>query len=83
MLPHVLNLSFARVDADALMVAWRGLVAVSSGAACAAEGRRRSHVLAAMGLPDEAADGAVRLSWSHQTPDPDWARVVEAVKRLR
>ena len=79
----MLNLSFAEVDADALMVAWRGLVAVSSGAACAAEGRRKSHVLAAMGLSEEAAEGAVRLSWSHRTPDPDWARVVEAVQRLR
>ncbi len=82
-LPHVLNLSFARVDADALMVAWRGLVAVSTGAACAAEGRRKSHVLAAMGLPEEMAQGAVRLSWSHLTPEPDWASVVEAVERLR
>ena len=82
-LPHVLNLSFAGVDADALMVAWRGLVAVSSGAACTATERTVSHVLAAMGLPEEAARGAVRLSWSHQTPEPDWAQVVEAVRLLR
>jgi cysteine desulfurase len=79
----VVNLSFSGIDADALMVVWRGLVAVSTGAACAAEGHRTSHVLAAMGLPDEAAQGAVRLSWCHLTPEPDWTRMVEAVRRLR
>ena len=82
-LPHVLNLSFAGVDADALMVAWRGLVAVSTGAACTAERRGTSHVLAAMGVADEVAQGAVRLSWSHRTPEPDWTRLVEAVRLLR
>jgi len=82
-LPHVLNLSFAGVDADALMVAWRGLVAVSTGAACTTERRGTSHVLAAMGVADEVAQGAVRLSWSHRTPEPDWTRLVEAVRLLR
>jgi cysteine desulfurase len=82
-LPHVINLSFPGIDADALIVVWRTLVAVSTGAACAAGGRRMSHVLAAMGLSDEAARGALRLSWSHRTPEPDWARMVEAAARLR
>jgi cysteine desulfurase len=90
-LPHVLNLSFAGVSSEALMVAWRGLVAVSNGAACTAReyagrhaGRHAgSHVLRAMGASDDAVRGAVRLSWSHRTPEPEWERVVAAVRRLR
>lgn len=82
-LPHVLNLSFAGIDSEALMVAWRGLIAVSNGAACSSQGYHDSHVLRAMGLPEEAIRGAVRLSWCHRTEEPDWERVVEAVGRLR
>lgn len=83
MLPHVLDLSFPGVDAEALMVAWKGVIAVSNGAACAAQGHRGSHVLRAMGVTEEEMDGAVRLSWSHVTEDPDWGRVVNAVKALK
>ena len=82
-LPHVLNLSLPGIDAEALMVAWRGLVAISNGSACTSRGHRLSHVLRAMGVPDEEMHGAVRLSWSHATPDPDWHRVMEAARRLR
>jgi cysteine desulfurase len=82
-LPHVLNLSFAGIDSEALMVAWRGLLAVSNGAACSSRGYHGSHVLRAMGLGEEAMAGAVRLSWSHRTEEPDWGRVVEAVQCLR
>lgn len=81
-LPHVLNLSFPGIDAEALMVAWKGVIAVSNGAACTAQGYRGSHVLRAMGATQEVRDGAVRLSWSHRTEEPDWGRVVEAVRGL-
>jgi cysteine desulfurase len=82
-MPHVLNLSFPRVDSEALMVAWRGLIAVSNGAACSSRGHRGSHVLRAMGLPEDAIQGAVRLSWSHRTPALDWTAVTDAARRLR
>jgi cysteine desulfurase len=81
-LPHVLNLSFHGVDADALMLGWKGILAVSNGAACTAQGYTGSHVLRAMGVGDAAVRGAVRLSWSHRTPDPPWAEVARAVRRL-
>jgi cysteine desulfurase len=81
-LPHVLSVSFPGVDAEALMVAWKGIIAASKGAACAAQGHERSHVLRAMSVPDTLLDGAVRLSWSHDTREPAWDRVVEAVRRL-
>jgi cysteine sulfinate desulfinase/cysteine desulfurase-like protein len=40
-------------------------------------------VLEAMGVAGSEIQSAVRLSWSHRTPEPDWARVVQAVRRLR
>lgn len=81
-LPHVLNVSLAGVDAEAVMVAWRGLLAVSNGSACTAASYEPSHVLVAMQVPDDQIQGAVRLSWSHQTPPVDWHEAVARVQAL-
>ena len=60
------------------------MVAISNGSACtSSEEKRHSHVLKAMGVPKWVLDGAVRLSWCHETPAVDWERVVEVVGRLR
>ena len=55
-LPGNLNLSFAYVDGEALMMAMRD-VAVSSGAACTSANPEPSHVLLAMGLDEEHGPG--------------------------
>jgi cysteine desulfurase len=57
-------------------------VMVSAGAACSSGKVKRSHVLAAMGVPPEAADNAIRISlgWSTQAADID--HLVEAWGRL-
>lgn len=81
-LPHVMSMSLPGVDAEALMLAWKGLIAISNGAACTSRGHRESHVLRAMGVPEAEREGAVRLSWSHATPEPDWPRIVAAARRL-
>jgi cysteine desulfurase len=47
-LPHVVNLSIPGADAEAVMVAWRDLVAVSNGSACTSASYEPSHVLVAM-----------------------------------
>jgi cysteine desulfurase len=82
-LPQVLNVSFPGIDAEAAIVATKDLVAISNGSACSSGGFERSHVLAAMGLDDSRVDGALRISWCHQTPEPDWASFVERVSALR
>jgi cysteine desulfurase len=79
-LPHILNLSFPGRDAEAVIEAWADLAAVSDGAACTTQSRTCSHVLAAMGLPPERRDGAVRLSWCHLTPEPDVAAMAAALR---
>lgn len=82
MLPHVVNLSFPHLDSEAVMVALKGLVAVSNGSACTSASYQPSHVLKAMGLDDEETQGALRISWCHMTEDVDWESVVGAIKRL-
>ena len=36
-----------------------------------------------IGLEDVAVSGAVRPSWCHLTPEPDWLAFVDAVKSLQ
>lgn len=81
-MPHVLNVSFPGVDSEALMVAWKGLLAVSNGSACTSHSYEPSHVLKAMGVPDEDIQGAVRLSWGYGTGEVEWGKVVGAAQCL-
>ncbi|NJP96641.1 cysteine desulfurase DndA [Nonomuraea sp. FMUSA5-5] len=79
-LPHVVNLSLPGLDSEAVMVAWRGLLAVSNGSACTSASYEPSHVLTAMSLPEDNIRSALRLSWTHMTESVEWA---EAVSRLQ
>ena len=81
-LPQVLNLSFIGIDAEAAIVATKDLVAISNGSACLSQSYERSHVLVAMQLDDSRIDSAVRMSWCHLTPDPDWATFVSRLSPL-
>jgi cysteine desulfurase len=65
-------------------------VAVSSGAACSSGKVTPSHVLAAMGVPAELAQGAIRLSLGYSSTDRDielflkaWAKLAEALYKSR
>ena len=81
-LPHVLNFSVEGVDAEALMVALKDLIAVSNGSACTSQSYEPSHVLTAMGLSETEIAGAVRMSWCHMTPDVDWPAVAGRIASL-
>ncbi|WP_420415731.1 cysteine desulfurase DndA [Marinovum algicola] len=80
---HVLNFSVPGLDSEAIMVALKGVAAVSNGSACTSQSYTPSHVLEAMGLPDEAIAGAIRVSWSHLTPDVDWPLLAAQIDALR
>ena len=62
-------------------------VCASAASACAAGAMEPSHVLAAMGVPNALAFGALRLTLGHSTTEADIHRgieaVVAAVRRLR
>lgn len=81
--PHILNLSFPGLPSEPAIEALRDIVAISNGAACASATQTCSHVLGAMALENDQIEGALRLSWCHLTPQPDWPRFVEAIQRLR
>jgi cysteine desulfurase len=57
-------------------------IAVSSGSACSSGKVQPSHVLEAMGLGPELAEGAVRLSLGWSTSDADVDRCLEAWRKL-
>lgn len=82
-LPHVLNLSIPGLDSEAVMLAWKGLAAVSNGSACTSHSYEPSHVLHAMALADSRIRGAIRISWCHLTPEAPWTNLVEALSQLR
>jgi cysteine desulfurase len=80
--PHILNLAIPGLDAEEVIEAWSDLAAISNGSACTSQSTTCSHVLSAMGFTGDRAAGAVRLSWCHTTPTPDWGGMVEAIRPL-
>jgi cysteine desulfurase len=73
-----LNLSFAYVDGEALMMAMRE-VAVSSGAACSSAEPEPSHVLLAMGLDEEMARASLRFGVGRFSTQDEIDTAIEAV----
>ncbi len=66
-----LHISFPGLDGERLIFILenRGVL-VSTGSACAANKGTRSHVLTAIGLSDEVADGSIRITLGHlSTPE--------------
>lgn len=82
-LPHCLNLSLPGIPSDLAISSLKPLIAISSTSACTSHTRTPSHVLAAMGLPEERIESSFRLSWSHMTPAVDWEAVVSRLQGLR
>lgn len=62
-IPHILNLAFDDVDAEALILQLKDYAAVATGSACTSASYTPSHVLAAMDLPEHVASNSLRLSW--------------------
>lgn len=80
-LPHTVSLAFRGICAKDLMLAWKDIIAVSTGAACSSGHDHASHVLLAMGVPEDVAKCTVRVSWCHMTEEPDWDRLASALRQ--
>jgi len=86
-LPHILSVVSHVVDGPSATLALdlEG-IAASTGSACTSGSTEVSHVLAAMGYPEDEARGAIRLSLGRTTTDAEIdeaARVVpEVLRRL-
>lgn len=84
--PHNLNLAFAGVDGELLLLALKEL-ALSSGSACTSAAVEPSYVLRGIGLSDELAHSSIRLSLGRFTSEDDVRRasevICQVVSRLR
>ena len=85
-LPGTLNVSFAWVNSDALIVAMKD-VAVATGAACSSASVTPSHVLQALGVSSDRLRSSIRFSMGRFATAGEVERVgesvVRAVKELR
>ena len=87
-LPNTTNISFPRLEAEAilLLLSEQGVCA-SAGAACSSGSLEPSHVLRAMKIDDKIAHGAIRLSLSRYTTDMEIGRALtvlpSVIDRLR
>jgi cysteine desulfurase len=73
-----LNLSFAFVQGEALLITLKN-VAVSSGSACTSANPEPSYVLRALGLSDELAHSSIRFGLGRFNTEEEVDYVIEAV----
>ncbi|CAH0532853.1 Cysteine desulfurase IscS [Vibrio stylophorae] len=76
--PHNLNVSFAFVEGESLLMALKDL-AVSSGSACTSASLEPSYVLRALGLNDELAHSSLRFSFGRFTTEEEVDFAVQAI----
>jgi len=85
-LPHNLNISFAYVEGESLLMGIND-VAVSSGYACTSASLEPSYVLKALGAGDDLAHSSIRFGLGRWTTDEEVDYVVDklttVVRRLR
>jgi len=85
-LPGTVNLSFAYVEGESLIMGVPE-VAVSSGSACTSASLEPSYVLRALGVGDELAHSSIRFSIGRFTTEQDVDEaaetIIKTVKRLR
>jgi len=86
-LPHNLNISFAYVEGESVLMGLNKETALSSGSACTSSTLEPSYVIAALGASAELAHSSIRFSLHrfNTAEEIDYVgqRTLEVVKRLR
>jgi cysteine desulfurase len=82
-LPGIVSVSFAGADSESLLLALdlEG-VAASSGSACTSGSLEPSHVIAALGLPSDLANGTLRFSLGRWTTADEIDRILDATSAV-
>ncbi|REJ59685.1 MAG: IscS subfamily cysteine desulfurase [Proteobacteria bacterium] len=78
-LPGALNVSFAFVEGESLLMSLKDL-AISSGSACTSASLEPSYVLRALGLNDELAHSSLRFSFGRFTTEEDVDQAAQSVR---
>jgi cysteine desulfurase len=82
-LPNTSSISFAGIDAEALLLLLDQLgICASSGSACTTGSVAPSHVLTAMGLNPTEARSTLRFSLDYETTREDVAYLMNHLPRL-
>jgi cysteine desulfurase len=86
-LPHNLNISFAYVEGESVLMGLNKESALSSGSACTSATLEPSYVIGALGASAELAHSSIRFSLhrfsTEEEVDYVGKRTIEVVKRLR
>lgn len=77
--PQNLNISFAFVEGESLLMSLKDL-AVSSGSACTSASLEPSYVLRALGMDDELAHSSVRFSFGRFTTEEEIDYAIEQIR---
>ena len=81
-IPTTLNVAFKGVESEVLMLLLdRDGICVSSGSACNSGSLEPSHVLKAIGCPEEYIYNSIRLSWDETLSDADIEYTIECIKK--
>lgn len=82
-LPGNANLSFDGVNGKTLLLllAEKGIYC-SAGSACATGDKKASHVLTAIGLPEDVANSSIRMSFGEETNLVDIKYIVKTLKEI-
>jgi cysteine desulfurase len=80
--PGIAHICLSDLDSEALLFMLdEADVYASAASACASGAMESSHVLSALGVPDELRRGALRLSLGHTTTAGDIERAVTELTR--
>lgn len=79
--PHIVNVAFKNITSESLMILLdMDGIAVSAGSACNSHSLQPSHVLQAIGVPDDYINGAIRISMYHTPSEKDIDFICERIK---
>ncbi len=82
-LPNNCNISFEKIDGEALLLRLDlAGIAASSGSACTSGSQETSHVLKAIGLTEQQAKGSLRLTTGTENTDEEIDKAVKTIRNI-
>lgn len=82
-IPGNINISFKNANGETLMHRLDLMgIAISTGAACDSKETKTSHVINAIGVPDDYAEGTIRISLGKENTEEDVIKIVDSLKSV-